>query len=215
LTHQLTLFAADSHANRGRPPASAAARRTLDTCGPTWPASSMRSDRPTSSPRTSRSRHSKSLSMTFSDWATASRQHSASVQRMLVRHTSASDGGCWLSTPTAADAIGSRRATARKPHWQSHSGTTLTDVVWNTPMSRDWKSGKSSAATKAKNSRPLPEQVGGSLNPLWVEWLMGWPLGWTDCTRSATDRCQQWRQLHGAFCGDRSRARKRGPAARS
>ena len=23
--------------------------------------------------------------------------------------------------------------------------------------------------------------VGGQLNPTWVEWLMGWPLGWSDC----------------------------------
>ena len=23
--------------------------------------------------------------------------------------------------------------------------------------------------------------VGGTLNPMWVEWLMGWPVGWTDC----------------------------------
>jgi hypothetical protein len=22
--------------------------------------------------------------------------------------------------------------------------------------------------------------IGGSLNPTWVEWLMGFPLGWTD-----------------------------------
>jgi hypothetical protein len=22
--------------------------------------------------------------------------------------------------------------------------------------------------------------IGGKLNPMWVEWLMGWPLGWTD-----------------------------------
>ncbi len=26
---------------------------------------------------------------------------------------------------------------------------------------------------------------GGSLNPTWVEWLMGFPLGWTDCSPSA------------------------------
>lgn len=25
-----------------------------------------------------------------------------------------------------------------------------------------------------------------SLNPLFVEWLMGWPIGWTDCERAAT-----------------------------
>jgi hypothetical protein len=32
------------------------------------------------------------------------------------------------------------------------------------------------------------ELNGGSLNPPWVEWLMGWPLGWTDLEPSATDK---------------------------
>ncbi len=40
------------------------------------------------------------------------------------------------------------------------------------------------------------ESVGGLLNPTWVEWLMGWPLGWTDCGASATARFQQWCALH-------------------
>ena len=35
------------------------------------------------------------------------------------------------------------------------------------------------------------------LNPTWVEWLMGWPLGWTDCAASVTDKFQQWRNSHG------------------
>jgi len=66
-----------------------------------------------------------------------------------------------------------------------------------TPTARDWKSGKASQTTMEKNSRPLSEQIGGQLNPMWVEWLMGWPLGWTDCAASATDKFRQWCQSHG------------------
>lgn len=51
--------------------------------------------------------------------------------------------------------------------------------MWATPQARDHKSGKVSQATMERNSRPLSERVGGSLNPDWVEWLMGWPVGWT------------------------------------
>lgn len=28
--------------------------------------------------------------------------------------------------------------------------------------------------------------AGGSLNPEWVEWLQGFPIGWTDCAASET-----------------------------
>jgi hypothetical protein len=34
------------------------------------------------------------------------------------------------------------------------------------------------------------------LNPPFVEMLMGWPRGWTDCTRSATESYRSWRQQH-------------------
>lgn len=38
--------------------------------------------------------------------------------------------------------------------------------------------------------------LGGQLNPPWVEWLMGWPIGWTDLKQSGTDRFQQWCDSH-------------------
>ena len=31
-----------------------------------------------------------------------------------------------------------------------------------------------------RNTPPLNSVVGGSLNPAWVDWLMGWPIEWTD-----------------------------------
>ena len=41
------------------------------------------------------------------------------------------------------------------------------------------------------------QDVGGALNPVWVEWLMGWPLGWTDLRRLEMGRFQAWRRSHG------------------
>ena len=34
-------------------------------------------------------------------------------------------------------------------------------------------------------------RVGGKLNPNWVEWLMGYPIGWTDLKDSATPSCRK------------------------
>ncbi len=40
---------------------------------------------------------------------------------------------------------------------------------------------------------------GGQLNPPWVEWLMGWPIGWTALQPLETDKFRQWQQQHSAF----------------
>jgi hypothetical protein len=70
-----------------------------------------------------------------------------------------------------------------------------------TPSARDWKSSNASVETMQRNARPLNEVVtgghGGRLNPDWVEWLMGWPVGWTALEQLGTDRCRQWLSGHG------------------
>jgi hypothetical protein len=86
--------------------------------------------------------------------------------------------------PDANMGVGGR-SSKTAPTGKRANGTkqqiTLNDAAkWATPLSRDHRSGKASQATHDKNSRPLSEQVGGSLNPSWVELLMGWPEGWTD-----------------------------------
>jgi hypothetical protein len=48
-----------------------------------------------------------------------------------------------------------------------------------------------------RNSLPLNAVAGGPLNPAWAEWLMGWPIGWTDCGPLAMGRFRQWRRSHG------------------
>jgi hypothetical protein len=72
------------------------------------------------------------------------------------------------------------------------SGDGLATAVkrYPTPTARDWKSGKASAQTLAKNSRPLSEAIvaqegHGSLTPEFCEWLMGFPIGWTESVASA------------------------------
>jgi hypothetical protein len=50
---------------------------------------------------------------------------------------------------------------------------------WPTPHVAD---GKGRGMSKARADKPdsLSAQLGGQLNPTWVEWLQGFPLGWTE-----------------------------------
>lgn len=36
----------------------------------------------------------------------------------------------------------------------------------------------------------------GQLSPEWVEWFMGWPIGWTELKPLAMDRFHEWQQQH-------------------
>jgi hypothetical protein len=66
-----------------------------------------------------------------------------------------------------------------------------TAVNFATPMARMWKDNGTSPSELARNSATLATlatQAGGPLNPSWVEWLMGWPIGHTDLKQSATGK---------------------------
>nr|WP_290034281.1 hypothetical protein [Acinetobacter pittii] len=88
-----------------------------------------------------------------------------------------------------------------------HPRNGLPGAVINfpTPTASDankW-SNESLAERKAKgrqirlNTAVSPEGGnGGRLNPNWVEWLMGWPIGWTDLKPLETDKFQSWLQAH-------------------
>ena len=88
-----------------------------------------------------------------------------------------------------------------KPHSKTSGRpitTALADAVamWPTPTAQDAKN-NGAPSQMMRNTKPLNAEVGGALNPTWVEWLMGWPLGWTDCAASATAKFRQWLNLHG------------------
>jgi len=64
---------------------------------------------------------------------------------------------------------------------------------WPTPRTKGMCGGTGSWELLKKNTtieeaRQMGAGNGGQLNPTWVEWLMGWPLGWTDLKPLATDK---------------------------
>ena len=104
-------------------------------------------------------------------------------QPPLVPRTSATGSSLW-PTPTASDGTGGPGNSGRE------GGLNLrTAVRWPTPTARDWKDGASigKAPVNSLLGRAVgPSPESGSLNPTWVEWLMGFPIGWTDCAPSET-----------------------------
>ena len=48
-----------------------------------------------------------------------------------------------------------------------------------------------------RNTPTLATHAGGKLNPMWVEWLMGWPLGWTDLKPLVMDKSHYAPPQHG------------------
>jgi len=51
--------------------------------------------------------------------------------------------------------------------------------LWPTPTAHNAKETNAPSETD-RNTPTLAAQAGGSLNPDWVAWLMGWPPGWID-----------------------------------
>ena len=89
-------------------------------------------------------------------------------------HIDASASGLW-PTPTASD---------------NRDRGNMSDPA----IQRRIRLGKQVGLSMAVKSGPQA----GSLNPTWVEWLMGWPLGWTDLKPLETGKSQSPQSLRGA-----------------
>ena len=62
--------------------------------------------------------------------------------------------------------------------------------LWPTPTTRDHKdTGLNTNYEALKKRRVLAGAIGGPLNPPWIEWLMGFPTGWTDLRHSGMQLC--------------------------
>jgi len=72
--------------------------------------------------------------------------------------------------------------------------------LWPTPKHSDATGGAAyHQPPHRQGGFQLKEIVhGGALNPTWVEWLQGWPLGWTDLRPLEMDKFRQWWRQFGA-----------------
>ena len=121
-------------------------------------------------------------------------------QQTLVRHTSEKESGLLLNFPTPTTGGGGGERSAER------AGTGDLNFMarmnkWPTPTRRDGPNGPEGLTRKDGKSRmdQLPNAAGGQLNPTWVEWLMGWPLEWTDLKPLEMDKFQEWQQQHSNF----------------
>lgn len=90
----------------------------------------------------------------------------------------------------------------------------LSGRLWTTPSASD--SSRGGCITEKMTGTSLAQQVNtpsripsfalqmdvitGPMNPEWVEWLMGWPIGWTELKPLAMDRFREWQQQHSLCC---------------
>lgn len=125
-------------------------------------------------------------------------------QPIPALHTKEKESGFW-PTPTCDS------ATDRNCRY-AQGGMPLTMAVkmWPTPTASASK-GSSQNSLIRKDGRDrsgdrLDHAVmaleNGRLNPMWVEWLMGWPIGHTDLKPLETDKFLEWQQQHGKFFMD-------------
>jgi hypothetical protein len=107
-------------------------------------------------------------------------------------------GGLWLTPRAKEPKENPNGFVKRMGDRGSHCRGSLTaQVMWPTPQSRDWK-GKSQRANFQENNRDcLPNVAGGQLNPTWVEWLMNFPIGWTDLQPLDMQGFRTWELLNG------------------
>ena len=103
-----------------------------------------------------------------------------------VAKTGWNPGEKWL-TPVATDGLKSKftQASLAKRYVKHPNGNLSEQMafrqIFPTAVCRGIDGGKHSREMLEKIAKEDARgMLGGALNPMWVEWLMGWPLGWTD-----------------------------------
>jgi hypothetical protein len=104
-------------------------------------------------------------------------------------------------TPCASEA---RQGYQNRNNGKKGTQESLSTAVrmWLTPRTRGLCGGtghKEMLIQKIGKEEGVKIFNGGQMNPNWVEWLMGWPIGWTDLKPLETGKFQQWQHSHSKF----------------
>lgn len=205
----LTWFLADSRV-RTYPPLAMAPELMVSAqdCGEKWRESSVRYDLDSSLWKTHLSLFPEDLPwslVTLPKWGMA--QNGFVYQHPTAERPISGIGfGSLLPTPSASQC---ETRPSKKWNPKSQSGRSLGCMaatgMWPTPRSCSAMAAKiTDKGERFPNLETVianrhPETGGGQLNPTWVEWLMGWPLGWTDLKPLEMDKFQEWQQQHSGF----------------
>jgi len=137
-------------------------------------------------------------------------QDGVSYQRQtLVLPIKETESGSW-PTPRSCSAMAA--TITPESAWAENRFPNLETVVgrrlWATPQASDNRDRGNMSNPAIQRRVAMGKQImlsqsvdpnSGQLNPTWVEWLMGWPLGWTDLKPLATDKFLLWQQQHSDF----------------
>lgn len=163
-------------------------------CGKKWHGLLAKYDPLTHSWKTAQCSLLEDLEQSLQTWPrSGSMRNGACYQRqMLVQTMSAKESGFW-PTPTCNMVSGgpnhnSPQVIAGK-HGINLHGAVLKAMKFPTPQASDNRDRGNLSSPSVQRRKEIGKQislsqsvseVSGKLNPTWVEWLMGWPLEWTD-----------------------------------
>ena len=208
-------FLAPTSAPPGKAPESPASSQD---CGLKWRALSVKFDRASSSWKTAHCLLSEDLpwsSVTLPKWGMM-RAGELWERTTLPLRTSGTASGSW-ATPVANCQMSAtipallKEAQRLHPRGQWSLATQVAaehatgNKMWPTPCANEDAAGRpGSKMQKMLGNHPdiRGDLTGGTLNPFWVEWLMGFPIGLTALKPLATDKFQQWLRSHGVSSAD-------------
>ena len=149
--------------------------------------------------RTRQNSKPKDLQTSFERWPGAGMFADGSLSALTIAgcRTQENAYGFSLPTPTSRD-------------WKDTPGMALERKDGKTRTDRlpmllfscvrsagiEWKRTTPTAARTVKVKGLMVTIMGGEYCPELPEWLMGWPIGWTDYAPLETDKFHEWRQQH-------------------